>query len=73
MPNCVSIGVPDLAGFDQHQMLMCMHYFSPSIRISLGVLSMSLQGGWMDPDVLLKIWKMRFEYFYREYDDFIFT
>lgn len=29
-------------------------------------------GGWEDPDVLIKIWKERFSYFYREYDYFIF-
>jgi hypothetical protein len=29
-------------------------------------------GGWEDPDVLIKIWKERFAYFYREYDYFIF-
>lgn len=29
-------------------------------------------GGWQDPDTLIKIWKERFEYFYREYDYFIF-
>jgi len=29
-------------------------------------------GGWQDPDTIIKIWKERFEYFYREYDYFIF-
>ncbi|BFZ64694.1 hypothetical protein YB2330_005846 [Saitoella coloradoensis] len=29
-------------------------------------------GGWVDPHVIEQMWKDQFEYFYREYDEFIF-
>lgn len=39
----------------------------PPLSIGLGI-----GQGFVDPDVVLKIWKAQFDFFYREYDTFIF-
>jgi peptidoglycan/xylan/chitin deacetylase (PgdA/CDA1 family) len=39
----------------------------PPLNIGMGVGS-----GFIDPDVVLKIWKAQFDFYYREYDTFIF-
>lgn len=31
-----------------------------------------LGSGFVDPDVVLKLWKAQFDYYYREYDTFVF-
>ncbi|KAK5062642.1 hypothetical protein LTR84_004715 [Exophiala bonariae] len=49
-----------------------MNWFQDDFIPLTFVQNMPHGGGWQDPDTLIKIWKERFEYFYREYDYFIF-
>ncbi|KAK5447952.1 hypothetical protein LTS15_009451 [Exophiala xenobiotica] len=49
-----------------------MNWFQDDFIPLTFVQNMPNCGGWQDPDTIIKIWKDRFEYFYREYDYFIF-